>query len=66
MAKVPKELRQVTKRLDRTRFDLVRRTKHWAIVRKTDGQVLMTLASDTGGRTARNQLAQMKREGWLV
>lgn len=64
MPKLPKEIRETTKDLDRERFEYRRLTKHWAIVEKGTGKVKMTLHTN-GGHAARNQLATMRRAGLL-
>lgn len=69
MAKVPKAIKEATKTLDRTRFELTRRSKHWAIAEKKTGIIVMTLHgnySKPGGRAGKNQLADMRRAGLLV
>lgn len=64
MAKVPKEIREVTKRLDRTRFQIARRAKHWAIT-DLNGSLVVTIHCNHGDRGLRNQLAELKRQGVL-
>lgn len=66
MARVPKEIREVQRSLKRSRYEVVRRTKHYAVVERATGQVVMTLHGNQGNRAHANQLAALKRKGVLA
>jgi hypothetical protein len=68
MQGLPKGIREATRDLDRGRFEIGRCKRHYAIVDRVSGQVMMTLAanySKPGGRMQKNQLAEMRRRGLL-
>lgn len=66
MPKVPKDIREATRALNRSQYQIVRRTKHYAIVERATGRVVMTLHGNQAGRAGRNQLAAMKRKGVIA
>lgn len=66
MPRLPKGIREVNKRLDRSRFEIGRRTNHWAVVDKTTGAVVQTIHENHGGRGLANQLSSLRQKGALV